>query len=201
MIIAGELVPGSRVPEAELCTRFGISRTPLREALKVLAAEGFVELEPSRGARVVRLKTADIRAMFEVLGALESLAGQLACERMTDQEIAATRKLHDSMVEAFENQAIERYYDLNRRIHEQIISSAANTILDQVYESLSGRLQRARYIPKLTRAQWQESLEQHAAIMNALEQRDAKALAEIMRQHLQTKYEAVAQSEMVDPKD
>src|ERR1700738_2048711 len=79
MILEGELLPGSRIAERELCDRFGISRTPLREALKVLAAEGLVELLPHRGARVSRLSDHELRDAFEIVSALEALAGELAC--------------------------------------------------------------------------------------------------------------------------
>ena len=84
LVLEGELAPGSRVPEKLLCEQFGISRTPLREALKVLASEGLLELLPNRGAVVTRLTARDVDEMFEVMGALEALSGELACGRMDD---------------------------------------------------------------------------------------------------------------------
>src|SRR5699024_7083655 len=86
MIPDGQLEPGTRVPERQLCERFGISRTPLREALKVLAAEGFVELLPNRGARVVRLSRRMLEDTFDVMSALEALSGELACKRISSDE-------------------------------------------------------------------------------------------------------------------
>src|ERR1700720_421927 len=87
-IVEGNIPDGGRVPERELCAQFGISRTPLREALKVLAAEGLVDLLPNRGARVRQLSEQDLSELFDVMGGLEALAGRLACENITDAEIA-----------------------------------------------------------------------------------------------------------------
>src|SRR3984893_13869681 len=96
-IVEGHLTPGIRVPERELCEKFKISRTPLREALKVLAAEGLIELLPNRGARVRQFSEADIRDLFEVISGLDFVAGRMACARITDTEIAEIEKLHLEM--------------------------------------------------------------------------------------------------------
>ena len=98
MIVEGEYPPGSRLPERVLCETFGISRTPLREALKVLASEGLLELAPHRGARVAGLTAMDVDELFPVMGALEALAGELACARITEMELAEIRALHYQMV-------------------------------------------------------------------------------------------------------
>ncbi|HWX05625.1 MAG TPA: GntR family transcriptional regulator, partial [Bradyrhizobium sp.] len=87
ILLDGEITPGARIPERELCERLQISRTPLREALKVLAAEGLVQLLPNRGSRAAKLTDKDVRDLFEVCQGLEALAGELACERITDAEI------------------------------------------------------------------------------------------------------------------
>ena len=97
LIIKGELAPGSRVPERVLCEKFGVSRTPLREALKVLASEGLIDLLPNRGARIVDLTEDDIEEMFQVMGALESLAGELAARKITEEDLAELRALHYQM--------------------------------------------------------------------------------------------------------
>src|SRR4051812_8710121 len=88
ILIEGEIPPGARIPERELCERFGISRTPLREALKVLAAEGYVVLLPHRGAQAAKLTRKDVADLFEVVEGLEAKAGELACARISDAEIA-----------------------------------------------------------------------------------------------------------------
>jgi len=92
-VVEGSIPDGARVPERQLCEMFGISRTPLREALKVLAAEGLIELLPNRGARVRQLSQRDLEELFDVMAGLESLAGRLACEPITDDEIVAIKQL------------------------------------------------------------------------------------------------------------
>ena len=98
IILEGGLEAGAKIPERELCERLGVSRTPMREALKVLASEGLVSLVPNRGAVVRGLTREDIDDLFPLIGALEALAGELACERISDSEIAAIERLHADMV-------------------------------------------------------------------------------------------------------
>src|SRR5437867_7965481 len=97
MIGTGALTSGEKIQEMALCRRFGVSRTPLREALKVLASEGIVTLQPHRGATVASLSAPELEEVFPVMGALESLAGEIACRRITDQEIAEIAALHRTM--------------------------------------------------------------------------------------------------------
>jgi DNA-binding GntR family transcriptional regulator len=98
MIVQGELLPGTKLNERVLCEQLGISRTPLREALKFLASEGLVELLPNRGAQVAPLESGKVKEMFVVLGSLEALAGELVCRNASDAEIAEIRSLHYQMV-------------------------------------------------------------------------------------------------------
>ena len=96
LIEHGELLPGERISEKHLCDRFGVSRTALREALKVLATEGLIELLPNRGARVVRLTLKNVKDTYDLMAALEGLSGELACQYISDAEIAAIRQLHSA---------------------------------------------------------------------------------------------------------
>ena len=144
MIVEGEYPPGSRLPERVLCETFGISRTPLREALKVLASEGLLELAPNRGARVAGLTADDVDELFPVMGALEALAGELACARITDTELAEIRALHYQMVLHHKRGERPPYFDLNQQIHEKILEAARNLTLTASYTNLSGRIRRAR---------------------------------------------------------
>ena len=109
LIVESTLEPGVRVPERELCERFAVSRTPLREALKVLASEGLLELLPHRGAQVTRLTAADLDEMFPVMGALEALAGELACTWITEAEMAA-EMVGDRLCPDEVQQAIDRRF-------------------------------------------------------------------------------------------
>ncbi len=190
MIIRGDIPPGEWVRERELCEQLGISRTPLREALKVLAAENMVELLPSRGARVVQPTVEDIEELFEILGVLEALSGELACVRVTDDEIAEIRELHEAMVRHYENGERLEYYKLNEKIHETIMRGSRNNNLRTVYTMISGRVRHTRYMSSLTGMRWQQAVGEHCAMMRALENRDGQHMFHILREHLRNKADA-----------
>lgn len=190
MIIRGDLPPGQWVRERELCEQLGISRTPLREALKVLAAENMVELLPNRGARVVQPTVEDIEELFEILGVLEALSGELACVRVTDDEIAEIRQLHETMLRHYENGERLEYYKLNEKIHETIMHGSRNHNLITVYRMISGRVRHTRYVSSLTGTRWQQAVGEHCAMMRALENRDSSHMFQILREHLRNKADA-----------
>jgi DNA-binding GntR family transcriptional regulator len=194
LIVAGDLKAGERVPERALCERFGVSRTPLREALKVLASEGLVELLPNRGARVAKLTIDDIDEMFPVMAALEALAGELACLRISDEGIAEIRALHYQMALHHTRRELNDYFRLNQKIHEKILDAAGNPTLTNLYRGLSGRIRRARYLANISRARWDKAMAEHEEILDALTRRDSTALARILRQHLMNKCEALKES-------
>lgn len=187
MLIEGEIRPGARIPEQALCRMLGISRTPLREALKVLAAEGHVVLLPNRGARAVRLTRTDIRDLFEVSAALELAAGEAACQRISDAQIAEVAKLHADMVDRFRAKDLAGYYAFNRTIHEAIVHASENQVLIGFYESVSARIRRARYVAPMTDDHWQMAVAEHEAMLNALQRRDGAMLALILKTHLRHK--------------
>ncbi|HYZ15428.1 MAG TPA: GntR family transcriptional regulator [Candidatus Acidoferrum sp.] len=191
LIIRGELLPNERLGERELCERFEISRTPLREALKVLAAEGLVELLPHRGARVASLTADDVQHMFEVMASLEALSGELAATRITDAQLAEIEELHVRMVEAYHRRDLPVYFDYNQAIHERIILAGGNPVLREVYQGLSGRIRRARYAANTSEERWAAAVREHEEMLTALHARDAAALAEILRDHLHKKCQVV----------
>jgi DNA-binding GntR family transcriptional regulator len=183
MILACELEPRSRVNEPSLCERFGISRTPLREAIKLLAAEGLLELLPNRGARVAALSEVEIDELLQVIGPLEATGSELACERITDEELEVIEAAHLDMVESWKVKDYERYFARNREIHDAIVAAGRNGALLAVYRNLSGRVQRARYLARKTDAQWARSIEDHGLMLILLRRRDGKALAQLMLDH------------------
>ena len=192
LIQSGELRPGERIHEVALADRFGISRTPLREAIKILATEGLLELLPNRGARVVVLIEAEIEEMLEVIASLEATAGELACARITPEALDAIRTLHDTMMRAHAAGDVAGYFDLNRQIHEGIVAAAGNATLSAVYATLSGRVQRARYLAHKTEAQWRSAIAEHEAMLDLLARRDGPALAALARAHVLSKKEEIA---------
>jgi DNA-binding GntR family transcriptional regulator len=194
LLVDGRIRPGERIAERELCDSFGISRTPLREALKVLAAEGHVVLLPNRGARAARLTRRDIAELFAVFAALESLAGELACQRITDPEVEEIAALHRRMQEACERDDLAAYYDCNRQIHEAIVRAADNRVLALLYETVSARVRRARYAAPMPPENWRAAMRDHEAILNALVRRDGPVLALVLRGHLRNKAAEVEQA-------
>src|SRR5690606_10964214 len=120
LIAQGELAPGDRLNERLLTERFGISRTPLREAIKMLASEGLVQLLPNRGAIVTAITNSTAADIFELIVALESFAGELACQRATDQHLAEIEQLHRKMRMHYERQELAEYIRLNQQIHNGI---------------------------------------------------------------------------------
>jgi len=191
MILDGELAPGEKVPEKDLCERFGVSRTPLREALKVLANDGLVTLTPNRGAMIADLTLEDLEEAFPVIGALESLAGEMACANITDAEITGIKKLHTEMVAHYESRALKPYFAINQQIHEMILAAARNQTLSSLYRALEGRVRQARYLANMSTSRWAQAVEEHERMILALEARDGAALAKILKNHLTNKFETV----------
>jgi DNA-binding GntR family transcriptional regulator len=196
-IVEGNLADGARIPERLLCDRFGISRTPLREALKVLAAEGLIELLPNRGARVRELGADDLRELFDVMGGLEALAGRLACEQVSDDDIAEIERVHHEMYRFYLRRDMHGYFQCNQDIHSMIVAAAGNATLSATYASLAGRIRRVRYSANLTkdRDRWGEAMREHEAILDALRRRAGSELSDILFLHLRNKQKA-AQSQM-----
>ncbi len=176
MIMEGRLEPGSKVSEKDLCELFGISRTPLREALKVLASEGLIALLPHRGARVAQLTGKDTADLFQVMGALEGLAGELACARITDEAVNEIRARHHEMLAHYTRGDRSAYFVANQAIHEAIIAAADNGVLTVMYESLRGRIRPARLMANVTRERWDQAVREHGEILEALSRRDGVRL-------------------------
>jgi DNA-binding GntR family transcriptional regulator len=188
-IVAGSLTEGARIPERQLCEMFGISRTPLREALKVLAAEGLVDLLPNRGARVRTLSQQDIHELFDLLAGLEALAGRLACEAITDEEIAEIETLHHQMYAFYLHRDLHGYFQTNQMIHGKIVEASRNTVLSLTYVRYTGHMRRMRYSANLARNldRWDEAMREHEAILDALRRRAGSELSDILFLHLRHK--------------
>ena len=191
LIIEGELAAGSRLNERALCDRLGVSRTPLREAFRVLAAEGLVALTPNRGAQVVALSAADIRDSFELMGALEALACELACERITAEEVTEIKALTFQMLACHARRDLPSYCELNRTIHDRINRAARNRVLAQTYAKLNLRIQNLRFRSNVDEDKWAKAAREHERMASLLEARDGAGLAALMRGHLRAKAEAV----------
>lgn len=192
LIDQGDLLPGARVPERTLCERFNVSRTPLRECLKVLAAEGLVELLPNRGARIAVLGSEHLVNLFEVIAALEAEAGRLACERISEPAMAEIQGLHYRMVAHFLREELPGYFACNQAIHEAILRAADNPVLMTTHTSLAGRITRARYLSNRMRPdRWQQAMDEHTEILAALMDRDGDTLGPLLSLHLKGKRDII----------
>lgn len=199
MIIGGELAPGAKIPEQAIAERFGVSRTPLREALKALAAEGIVTLHPNRGATVATITAEQVGELFPIMGALEALAGELACQRATDADIRRVRQMHERMQAHYRRRDRGAYIKLNQAIHEALFEIAANQALTQMYRALMMRIHSIRYIARKSPDRWREAMDDHEAIVEALEGRDGKRLARVLAEHLAHKAEMVREALAIGP--
>lgn len=187
LIISGELAPGSKVPEKALCQQFGVSRTPLREALKVMAAEGLVRLEPNRGAWVTLVTVDEVEEVFPVLGALEALAGELACQHITDEEVETIETLHQKMEQSYETRDLDAYFAINQQIHGAILVAACNETLSASCQALAVRIQRARYLANMSEERWFAAVQEHKKILQFVIARDGKQLGRTLLEHMDTK--------------
>ncbi len=190
-IVEGLIAPGAKLNERELSTQLQVSRTPLREAIKMLAAEGLVALLPNRGAVVAQLHMQDVIDTFELMAGLEGLSGELAAQRITDAELAEIRALHFEMLAAYTRRDLSSYYRLNARIHDCINAAARNPVLKQIYLTVNARLQALRFRSNFDERKWQRAVDEHAAMLEHLAARDAPAMRALMVQHLQHKRDAV----------
>jgi DNA-binding GntR family transcriptional regulator len=194
LIVEGRLAGGTRIHEGRLCEQLGVSRTPLREALKVLATEGLVDLLPNRGAVVRPVTAKDTRDMLRVLGRLEGLAGELACTNATDEEIAELRSLHERMLEKHAAGDTLEYFKLNQAIHSGIVRAARNPTLQALHENLQARVKRIRFVPHDFGVPATEPLREHRRMMDALVARDAKRLGTLLDEHMEMTWARVQRS-------
>ncbi len=194
MIVDGHLEPGQKIPEKELCEKFDISRTPLREALKALAAEGMLELLPQRGARVAVLEDKEVAELFPIIAAMEALAGELACDRITDPQVEEIRRMHERMSAAFGQSDRLGYATLNRAIHMAIFDAAGNAALIALYRNMELKIRNIRHTMRQLPDDWKQALDDHNEMLDALAARDRIRLSAIMKQHVLNTAEAVRHS-------
>jgi DNA-binding GntR family transcriptional regulator len=184
MILSGELRAGEKVPEEQLCERFGVSRTPIREALKVLAAEGVLQILPHRGAIVARITETEIEELFPIMASLERLAGRLACLVATDHDVARVRALHDEMMEFYEGGDEANYLRLNREIHDAFFAIAGNQTLHTFYSQVLTRIHSCRFVMRKNAEDWNRAVLEHEQMIVALEARDGETLSQLLERHV-----------------
>jgi DNA-binding GntR family transcriptional regulator len=199
LIVEGQLPEGSRIVERELCEQLGVSRTPLREAFKVLAVEGLVEILPNRGAVVARLGPREARDMLAVIARLEALAGELCCAQASDAEIASLQALHDRMMAHYAARDRLEYFHLNQDIHLEIVRLSRNDVLAAMHARLHARMKRIRFRGNDIPDNWAAAVADHEAFMGAIARRDGKAAGAVLQRHLQDSWLRLADSLGIDP--
>ena len=191
MLIEGHIAPGAKLNERELCEQLRVSRTPLREAIKLLAAEGLVDLLPNRGAVAVKLTEADVANTFELLSMLEAMSGELAAQRITDEELAELRALNYEMMACFARRDLSGYYRINARIHSAINDAAKNPVLTSTYRSINARVQSLRFRTNQDEGKWGAAVAEHGRMIDALAARDPAAMRQVLIEHLNRKRDTV----------
>jgi DNA-binding GntR family transcriptional regulator len=191
MLVENRIAPGAKLNERELAEILKVSRTPLREAIKMLAAEGLVELLPNRGAIAVSLSEADILNTFEVMAGLEAMSGELAAQRITDEELAEIKAMHFEMMAAYTRSDLSNYYRINAQIHRAINAAAKNPVLTSTYNQVNARLQALRFRSNQDGAKWKNAVKEHEKMVEALAARDPGAMREVLRAHLNNKRDVV----------
>jgi len=184
LIIQGRLTAGARLNERLLTAQLGLSRTPLREAFKVLATEGLVELLPNRGAIVSQMDPARLSETLAVMGALEALAGELACLTATEAQLNEIRALHFEMLAYHARGDLAGYFKFNQAIHLKIVKYSGNAVLYNAYRQLNANVRRARYMANLSKERWDAAVREHDEILAALGARDVKRIKSLLSDHL-----------------
>ena len=190
-IFSGELAPATFLDELSLCKSLAISRTPLREALKVLTAEGLVRHEPRRGSFVNQVTDQDLDEIFPVIALLEGRCAYEAARKATDADLAALQTLHDRLGKHARARRFTDYYATNFAIHEAIIALASNRWLAQVIGDLRKILKLARLQSLRAAGRLDQSLNEHLAVFAALKARDSEGAEAAMRTHLTRQREAL----------
>jgi len=191
LIVEGAIAPGAKLNERALAEQLHVSRTPLREAIRMLAAEGLVDLLPNRGAVAAQLSAQSIADTFEVVAGLEGQSGELAAERISEGELSEIRALHYEMLAAHTRRDLPTYYRLNATIHNQINAAARNPVLAHTYRTVNARLQALRFRSNLDESKWSRAVQEHERMIELLAARDGARLRKLLVAHVEHKRDAV----------
>ncbi|EXI88867.1 MAG: putative L-lactate dehydrogenase operon regulatory protein [Candidatus Accumulibacter regalis] len=193
-IFAHELLPGARIDEQALALDYGISRTPLREALKVLASEGLVTLRPRRGCFVTEVSEQDLDDIFPLMAMLEGRCALEATTRAQPEDLARLDALHGQLEQFAESNEIARFFEANQAFHYQIQEMSGNRRLRQVIQDLRKVLKLTRLFSLSIDGRLQQSLVEHAAILAAIKAGDAAGAQAAMHDHILAGRQALARS-------
>ncbi|HQS49096.1 MAG TPA: GntR family transcriptional regulator [Xanthobacteraceae bacterium] len=183
LIVAGELAAGSRIAERTIIEQMGVGRTPLREAFKILEAEGLVSIVPNRGAVVTQLTPSDVEAVMTVLIGLEGVASEPACAQVTPAQFMSIENDHLKMMDCHRRGDLMGYFHLNQSIHQKIVDCAGNAPLSRIYKAECARIGRYRLAGNRNAARWATAVSEHEQILGAIRNREGALLRELLRVH------------------
>lgn len=186
LILLETLAPDATITERDMAEALGVSRTPLREALRILASEGLIEIAANRKPRVANPPLGAIVELLQIQGALEGLAGEIACSRASDAELNYIKKLHSEMSAISETSKALDFFRLDMEFHKSIVLASNNASLIELHSTYNNRLYRARFISSRRPLGRPNTLSQHEEIVKSLMDRDPVAVRLALRNHLET---------------
>jgi len=193
LLVEGKIAPGSKLNERELAESLNVSRTPIREAIRRLAADGLVELIANRGAIAVQLSLEDVINTFNVIADLEGFSGELAANNISDTALSELEALQYEMMASYARRDLSTYYKLNLRIHHLINQAANNSVLAQLFSQVNARIEALRFRSNQDGVKWEKAVEEHQEMLDALKARDSVRMRKIMIQHVHNKRDVVVQ--------
>lgn len=191
MIRKGVLKKGDRIVEKPLCQSLGVSRTPLRDALHILASEGLIELIPNKGAFVAQPAMTDIKEMFQVMSILEGTCARHCVEKMNEEGFRKLEKLFQKLEKHFHQQNHEKYMAVNHRYHTMVQELAGNKVLSEVISGLRQKILLYRYRQIYQPNRLNTSMQEHRDLQDAFKKRDAEAAERLMKEHLMRQCESL----------
>lgn len=193
MIMTGELKEGDKIRENEFCENMGISKTPLREALRVLSVEGLIKLVPHHGAFVSQPTFNEIEEMFDVMSLLEGFCAGVACEKMSAQDFDFLKILHAELEKQYERRDQEGYIRVNNQYHTYLQDLVHNRVLNQIIDGLRKKILLYRFKSLNTPNRFESSIREHRNLLEAFRQRDSERVKRLMRVHLKSQFIALSQ--------
>lgn len=193
-ILSGQIAPGAALDEVELARRFGVSRTPVREAIRLLAAGGLVKARPHRSAIVARPGRTELLSMFEALKELEAICAGLAAERMTQAELSQLAGLNDKLLTVVSQGDAQRYHEINEQFHAAIYDGSHNTYLAEITRATRERIAPFSRVQFRTSGRLVSSYQEHERIVAALLRHDRELANEVMRAHIVRVHESYAEA-------
>jgi DNA-binding GntR family transcriptional regulator len=185
-ISTGKLRPNQRLVETEIAEKLGISRTPVREALRILETEGYLKRLPRGGLTVTDYSIDEIRNICEVREALESMALKLACERATDEQINHAVKIHERILEAIRQKDVDKFLELNTTFHNELLSGCGNEQLMSLIRSFRMKNFQHQIVRVFSTGDWRRIPKQHQHYVDALQQRSTRLAQKAVHENIDT---------------